>query len=63
MKQVSTIGMVLAKRSFQLHGGRADGAVAFQETVRHEKLLDFLTSQPRCTVAVSLYSSARLPLT
>ena len=59
MKQVSTIGMVLAKRSFQLHGGRADGSVAFQETVSREKLLDFLTSQPRCTVAVEACARAQ----
>ena len=30
MDQVSIVGIDLAKRSFQLHGGRAEGAVAFR---------------------------------
>lgn len=30
MEDVSIIGIDLAKRSFQLHGARADGTVAFR---------------------------------
>ena len=31
MKEVIIIGIDLAKRSFQLHGDRADGSVAFRK--------------------------------
>ena len=33
MKQATTIGIDLAKRSFQLHGAGADGSVVFREKV------------------------------
>ena len=33
MVQVTLIGIDLAKRSFQLHGARADGSVAFRRKV------------------------------
>ena len=33
MEQVNIIGIDLAKRSFQLHGARADGSVAFRRKV------------------------------
>ena len=48
----------LAKRSFQLHGAQADGSVVFRQKVSREKLLDFLSSQPRCMVAIEACASA-----
>ena len=51
MEQVIIIGIDLAKNSFQLHGARADGSVAFRKKVSRVKLLDFVAEQPRCTVA------------
>ena len=48
MEEVSIIGIDLAKRSFQLHGARVDGSVAFRRKVSRERLTDFLASQPRC---------------
>ena len=50
-RQVIIIGIDLAKNSFQLHGARADGSVAFRKKVSRVKLLDFVAEQPRCTVA------------
>ena len=50
MEQVNIIGIDLAKRSFQLHGARADGSVAFRRKVSREKLLHILgrTTALRC---------------
>ena len=42
MKEVSIIGLDLAKNSFQLHGACADGAVVFRKKLRRSKLLKFL---------------------
>ena len=58
MGEVSIIGIDLAKRSFQLHGARADGAVALRKTLRRGKLLAFLASLPRCVVVMEACASA-----
>ena len=58
MEEVSIIGIDLAKRSFQLHGVRADGSVAFRKKLSREKLESFLASQPRCEVAMEACASA-----
>ena len=58
MDEVSLIGIDLAKRSFQLHGARADGSVAYRRKLSREKLLGFLASQPPCTVAMEACASA-----
>ena len=58
MEEVSIIGIDLAKRSFQVHGARSDGSVAFRKKLSRGKLLDFLASQPRCVVAMEACASA-----
>ena len=58
MEEVSVIGIDLAKRSFQVHGAKADGSVAFRRKLGRGKLLSFLASQPPCTVAMEACSSA-----
>ncbi len=58
MKEVSIIGIDLAKHSFQLHGARADGSVAYRRKLSRGKLLGFLASQPRCTVAMEACAGA-----
>ena len=58
MEEVSIIGIDLAKHSFQLHGARADGSVAFRSKLSRGKVLDFLASQPRCVVAMEACASA-----
>ena len=58
MEEVSIIGIDLAKRSFQLHGARADGSVAYRKKLSRGKLLGFLASQPPCTVAMEACASA-----
>ena len=58
MEQVSIIGIDLAKHSFQLHGARADGSVAFRKKLSRRTLLDFLASQRRCVVAMEACASA-----
>ena len=58
MEQVIIIGIDLAKNSFQLHGARADGSVAFHKKVSRAKLLDFVAEQPRGTVAMEACGGA-----
>ena len=58
MEHATIIGVDLAKRSFQLHGARADGSVAFRKKLSRAKVLDFVASQPRCVVAMEACASA-----
>ncbi|MYA21246.1 MAG: IS110 family transposase, partial [Chloroflexi bacterium] len=52
MDHATIIGIDLAKRSFQLHGARADGSVAFRRKLNRDKVLGFVASPPRCIVAM-----------
>ena len=58
MKEVTIIGIDLAKRSFQLHGAGSDGTVAFRRKLSRGELLRFLALQPRCVVAMEACASA-----
>ena len=58
MEEVSIIGIDLAKRSFQVHGAKADGSVAYRRKLGRGRLLSFLASQPPCTVAMEACASA-----
>ena len=58
MEEVSIIGIDLAKRSFQVHGARADGSVAYRRKLSCGKLLSFLASQPPYAVAMEACASA-----
>ena len=58
MEQASTIGIDLAKHSFQLHGAAAYGSVVFRKKLTRTKVLGFLASQPRCVVAMEACASS-----
>ena len=58
MEQATIIGIDLAKRSFQVHGARPDGSVAFRKKLSRAQVLDFVASQPRCVVAMEACASA-----
>ncbi len=58
MDNITIIGLDLAKRTFQLHGGCGDGSVAFRQKVSRDKVLAFLGHQPRCVVAMEACGSA-----
>ena len=58
MKEVGVIGIDLAKRSFQVHGAKADGSVAFRRKLSRGRLLGFLASHAPCTVAMEACGSA-----
>jgi transposase len=58
MEHATIIGIDLAKRSFQLHGAREDGSVAFRKKLNRDKVLGFMASQPRCIVAMEACASS-----
>ena len=52
MKNVSTIGLDLAKNVFQAHGADASGAVIFCKKLWRAQVLEFFATQPACAVAM-----------
>jgi transposase len=58
MEKATIIGIDLAKHVFQVHGAGAGGSVAFRKKLSRAKLLPFLSSQPRCVVAMEACAGA-----
>src|ERR1700687_5778571 len=58
MEKAIIIGVDLAKHVFQVLGACADGSVAFRKKISRDKLLPFLSSQPRCVVAMEVCAGA-----
>ncbi len=58
MEEANVIGIDLAKNSFQVHGAKADGSVAYRKKLSRARLLGFLAARPRCVVAMEACPSA-----
>ena len=58
MKEVTIIGLDIAKNTFQAHGAYQDGGVAFRKKLSRGKVLSFLSAQPACIVALEACASA-----
>ena len=58
MKQVSTIGLDLAKKLFQVHGVDAAGTVTVRRTLRRRQVLAFFAKLPRCLVGIEACATA-----
>jgi transposase len=52
MKQITTIGLDLAKKVFQIHAVDASGAVVLQRVLRRGKVLEFFAGLPPCLVGM-----------
>lgn len=58
MKNVTIIGVDLAKNVFQLHGAAADGSVVFRKKLSRPQVRKFMAAQPACIVAMEACGSA-----
>ena len=58
MKEVSIIGVDLAKNAFQLHGAAADGTVLFRKKLSRPQFQRFMSEHPRCLVAMEACGGA-----
>ena len=52
MKQITTIGLDLAKQVFQVHGADAEGAPIFNRKLRRAEVLRFFEKSPPCLVGM-----------
>ena len=58
MKEVSIVGLDLAKRIFQAHGARADGSVVFRRKLPRGQVLAFFSALPTCVIAMEACATA-----
>ena len=54
LSPVTTVGLDLAKRVFQVHGIDASGRVVVAKAIRRNKLLEFFASLPPCLVGLDI---------
>lgn len=50
MKDISTLGIDLAKNSFYLHGVNKNGEIALKKKVSRSKLLYVIANLPKCLI-------------
>jgi transposase len=58
MAEVTTVGLDLAKRVFQVHGVDAAGAVTVRRSLRRKQVLPFFAKLPRCRVGIEACATA-----
>ncbi len=58
MKEVTTIGLDLAKNVFQVHGVDAEGAVVVCRQLRRSQVLPFFSKLRRCLVGIEACATA-----
>jgi len=58
MKELSVLGIDLAKEVFQLHGNDKQGKTLFKKKLRRNQLLSFVSGQPKCLIAMEACGSA-----
>ena len=58
MKEISIVGLDLAKRVFQVHAAGNDGAVVLRRKLSRGQVLAFFTDLPRCIVAMEACATA-----
>jgi transposase len=58
MKEVSTIGVDIAKNVFQVHGVDNAGAVVIRRALRRSQVVGWFARQPRCVVGMEACATA-----
>ena len=58
MKEISIIGVDLAKNVFQLHGAAADGTVLFRKKLSRPQFQRFLAEDAQCLVVIEACGGA-----
>lgn len=57
MKEVSIIGVDLAKQVFQLHRATAEGEVVFRKKLSRKQFLTFMQAHPSCIIAMEAWAA------
>ncbi len=57
MKDITTIGIDLAKNTFQRHGVAPQGKVVLRRALRRDKVVPFFANLPECLVGMEACAS------
>jgi transposase len=58
MKEITTVGVDLAKSVFTIHGVDAEGRTVLRKTVRREKLMELIVALPPCLIGMEACGGA-----
>ncbi len=58
MKEVTTIGLDLAKNVFQVHGVDCEGHAVEKRQLKREKMLGYFSELPKCTIGIEACATA-----
>jgi transposase len=58
MKEITTVGVDLAKSVFTVHGVDAAGRTVLRKTVRREKLMELMVALPPCLIGMEACGGA-----
>src|SRR3954453_4573274 len=58
MKQVTTVGLDIAKSIFQIHGVDAEGKVVLRQRLTRSRVLEFFGKLPKCLVGIEACASS-----
>jgi transposase len=58
MTRITTIGLDLAKKVFQIHGVDGEGKVVVARRLRRKEMLAFFAKLPQCLVGMEACGSA-----
>jgi len=58
MKEVSIVGLDLAKRVFQVHGAGSGGEIVFRRKLSRGQVIAFFAKRPGCIVAMEACATA-----
>ena len=56
--EVTTIGIDIAKRIFQLHGVNKNGKTVLKKKLIREQVLIFMSNLPKCLVGIEAFGGA-----
>ena len=60
MKEITTVGVDLAKAVFTVHGIDAGGRIVLRKTVRWEKLIELIAGLPPCLIGMEACGGAHV---
>ena len=58
MKEITTVGVDLAKSVFTVHGVNSAGHTVLRKTVRREKLMELVAALPPCLIGMEACGGA-----
>ena len=58
MNEITTVGLILAKHVFQVHGVDASGTAVLRKRLRRSEVLAFFARLPRCLVGLEACATA-----